>query len=455
MKPGKDRTAKLARVDRTCLWHPFTQMKAWMADGDMVIVESGQGCWLVDTEGNRYLDGVSSLWCNLHGHRVEAIDRAVAEQLGRLAHSTMLGLASVPSIELAGKLVGLMPGALQRVFYSDAGATAVEAALKMAFQYHCQTGSPGRTRFAALGMAYHGDTVGSVSLGGIEAMHSVFDPLRFPVVRILSPYCYRCPLGLDRETCDMRCAAQAERILVENASSLAALVVEPLVQGAAGIITQPAGWLARVAGVCRDLGILVVCDEVATGFGRTSTLWACTQEGVSPDIMCLAKGISGGYLPLAATVATERIFEAFLGEPDSGRAFLHGHTYTGNPLGCAAAMASLDLLVGMLPDLPCRAERFGELLGQARHGVPPVGDVRRRGFVTGIEVVADTSTAEPYPASLRMGHRIVLRARKEGVIIRPLGDVVVLMPPLAMTDDEMRILVDVTARSIRAATRKV
>lgn len=446
----------LVMADQTYLWHPFTQMKSWMAgDDEVLVIERGQGCWLYDTDGNRYLDGVSSLWCNLHGHRVEAIDRAVTRQLGLIAHSTMLGLASVPAIELAAKLVPLLPENLARVFYSDAGATAVEAALKMAFQYHRQTGSSERTRFAALGNAYHGDTVGSVSVGGIEIMHGVFEPLRFDVVRLPQPYCYRCPLGLERDGCDLECAREAERILQREAPTLAALLVEPLVQGAAGIITQPEGWLSRVARACSELGILLICDEVATGFGRTGTLLASTQEDVQPDLLCLAKGISGGYLPVAATVATEEIFEAFLGAPHEGRAFLHGHTYTGNPLGCAAASASLDLLVPMLGDLPSRAERFGRLLDEALEQVPHVGEVRRRGFMTGIELARNTDTAEPYPASLRMGQRVVRQARSRGVIIRPLGDVVVLMPPLALSDEETELLVQVTADSITAANGEV
>jgi adenosylmethionine-8-amino-7-oxononanoate aminotransferase len=453
MNDGK-RTEDLIAADGRYLWHPFTQMQSWAGGADVVVIERGEGCWLIDTDGYRYLDGVSSLWCNLHGHRVEAIDRAIRDQLDRIAHSTMLGLASVPAIEFAGRLVPMLPEPLTRVFYSDAGATAVEAAVKMAFQYHIQCGRTGRTRFAALSNAYHGDTVGSVSIGGIEVMHSMFDPLRFDVVRLPQPYCYRCPLGLDRDSCEMKCAAEAERIIARNGPTLAGLVVEPLVQGAAGIIVQPEGWLARVAGACREHGVLVICDEVATGFGRTGTLLACTQEGVTPDILCLAKGISGGYLPLAATVATEEIFEAFLGDADSGRAFLHGHTYTGNPLGCAAAIASLDLLAPMLETLPLVCSKFGALLESALDGLEHVGEVRRRGFMTGIEIVEDPVTRTPWPAALRTGHEIIREARARGVIIRPLGDTVVLMPPLALNEEQMVMLTRITAESIETVTER-
>ncbi len=447
-----DRTRDLVAADRARLWHPFTQMQDWMEDDEVVVIECGEGCWLVDTEGRRYLDGVSSLWCNVHGHRVREIDDAIRAQLDRIAHTTMLGLDSAPSIELADRLVPLAPPGLARVFYSDAGATAVEAALKIAFQYHLQSGSPGRTRFAALGSAYHGDTVGSVSLGGIESMHGMFAPLRFEVVRIPPPHCLRCPLGLVRRSCALDCAGLAVRILEEHAPTLAALVVEPLVQGAAGMLVQPAGWLTAVADACRGLGILLVADEVATGFGRTGTLFACAQESVRPDLMCVAKGLTGGYMPLAATLATESVFGAFLGAPGSGRAFLHGHTYTGNPLGCAAALASLDLLVPMLPDLPARAERFGSLLESRIAPLPHVAEIRRRGFMTGIEIVADRASNAPYDPSMLVGRRVILEARKRGVILRPLGDVVVLMPPLAIGDADMDLLVETTAASIEAAT---
>ena len=445
------RTRELVDLDRRFLWHPFTQMRSWMRD-DVVVVERGEGCWLVDTDGRRYLDGVSSLWCSVHGHRVPEIDAAIRGQLDLVAHSTLLGLASVPSIDLARRLVGLAPSGLARVFYSDSGATSVEAAIKIAFQYQRQTGRPERTRFAALGSAYHGDTVGSVSLGGIEAMHAMFAPLRFEVVRIPSPYCYRCPLGRDRASCSMECAAEAERIIEGSASTLAGLVVEPLVQGAAGMIVQPEGYLSRIAAACRAHSVPLVADEVATGFGRTGALFACTQESVQPDILCLAKGLTGGYLPVAATLTTERVFEAFLGTPDSGLAFMHGHTYTGNALGCAAALASLDLLEPMLGALPARASRLGELLDPLRDH-PHVGEIRRKGFMVGIELVEDRETRRPYAPALGMGRRTTLEARRRSVIIRPLGDVVVLNPPLAVSDEEMEILVRATADSIEAATR--
>ncbi|MFH1132077.1 MAG: adenosylmethionine--8-amino-7-oxononanoate transaminase [Pseudomonadota bacterium] len=447
-------TERLIELDKQFLWHPFTQMKTWLEE-DVIVIERGEGCWLVDTEGNRYLDGISSLWCNLHGHKVAAIDKAIQNQLKKVAHTTLLGLSNIPSIEFAARLVQIVPPGLRRVFYSDAGATAVEAAVKMAFQYQVQTGHPEKTQFAALGHAYHGDTVGSVSLSGIEVMHSMFAPLRFDVIRLPSPYCYRCPLGLDQTACSMECAKEAEQILKENAASLAGVVVEPLVQGAAGIIVHPKGYLARLRKICDELNLLLIADEVATGFGRTGTMFACSQENVVPDLMCLAKGISGGYLPVAATLATEKVFEAFSGPIDSGRTFFHGHTYTGNPLGCAAAIASLDLLeTGVLESLPKKQKFLNSLLNELIHPLPHVGDLRIKGLMAGIELVQDRNTKEPWPASARVGHRVICEARKQGVMLRPLGDVVVLIPPLVVSESELELLAHTTAQAIKTTTEQ-
>ena len=445
-------TEELIALDRRHVWHPFTQMQGWMDDEEVLVINKAQGFWLEDTDGRRYLDGISSLWCNMHGHRVEAIDQAVREQLDRVAHSTLLGMANTPSIQLAARLAEITPGDLDRVFYSDAGATAVEAALKMAFQYHVQRGDTGRDSFAALGDAYHGDTVGSVSIGGIEVMHSVFDPLRFNVVRLPSPHCYRCPLGLDPGTCGLKCADEAEQLLEQHASRLAGLVIEPLVQGAAGIIIHPEGYLARMRKACTRLGILLVADEVAVGFGRTGTMFACEQEAVVPDLLCLAKGISGGYLPLAATVATEEVFSAFLGSYASRKTFFHGHTYTGNPLGCAAGLASLDLLQGLMPELPGRVERLANLLAAQVKPLPHVGQIRQKGLMVGIELVEDVTSRRAYDPASRTGHQVIMAARSAGVIIRPLGDVVVLMPGPSMPDDELELLVKTTAAAVAQVT---
>ena len=452
-KPVRERTRRLIAEDRKVLWHPFTQMAGWLESEEILVIEKGKGCILVDTDGNRYLDGVSSLWCNLHGHRVGSIDRAIRKQLSDVAHSTLLGLAGPSSIRLAGMLVDSAPRGLRRVFFSDNGATAVEAAVKMALQYHRQTGRPEKTLFAGLTDAYHGDTIGSVSIGGMDLFHGIFSPLRFEVVRVPSPFCYRCPEKLDRRRCAMDCARRAEEILARHAGRLAALVIEPCVQGAAGMIVHPEGYLRRMKRACEKHSILLIADEVATGFGRTGTLFACSGEEVTPDLLCLAKGITGGYLPLAATLATEEIFAAFLGTHESHRAFYHGHTYTGNALACAAAIESMKLLRRrVMPSLPEKIRLFSKLLDEQVRPIPHVGDVRQKGLMVGIECVADAATREPYPAAERIGHRVILAARARGVLLRPLGDVVVLMPPLAIAPGDMKRLVETAAESILEVT---
>jgi adenosylmethionine-8-amino-7-oxononanoate aminotransferase len=452
---ARARHERLAAADHRHLWHPFTQMQEWLAE-DPVVIDSGDGVHLVDTLGNRYLDGVSSLWCNVHGHRVPEIDAAIVAQLGKVAHTTLLGLASTASIECAEELVRIAPEGLTRVFFSDAGATAAEIALKIAYQHFQLRGDLERKEFVAIRGGYHGDTIGSVSVGGIDLFHRIFKPLLFPVRHAPQPYCYRCPLGKSLPSCEMACADEVEKVFLEHPGKVAALVLEPLVQGADGMIVQPPGYLARMREICDRHGALLVCDEVATGFGRTGTMFAVEQEGVRPDILTVAKGISGGYLPLAATLTTEAIFESFLGTFESRRTFFHGHTYTGNPLACAAATASMKLFRDrdVLAGLPARANALARALEPLeRH--PHVGEIRRRGLMVGIELVRDRATKEEYPFELRAGHRVTLEARRRGAILRPLGNVVVLMPPLAMTEAELALLGRITRESIDAAVAAI
>ncbi|MCX5676803.1 MAG: adenosylmethionine--8-amino-7-oxononanoate transaminase [Planctomycetota bacterium] len=449
-----DPTRRLRNADKAHLWHPFTQMAEWAA-GDPVVIAEGDREFLIDTCGNRYIDGVSSLWCNLHGHRRPEIDEAVRRQLGRIAHSTLLGLAGEASIELAARLIGIAPRGLTRVFYSDSGATAVEIALKMAFQYWRQCPQPqmGRTKFVGLSLGYHGDTLGAVSVGGIDLFHAIFRPLLFGCLHAPAPYCYRCPLGLSRETCGMACAEAMEDILAEHAGEVAAVILEPLVQGAGGMIVHPVGYLRRVADACRRHGVLLICDEVATGFGRTGRMFACEHEDVQPDLLCLAKGISGGYLPLAATLATERIYEAFLGDLAEGRTFFHGHTYTGNALACAAGLASLEVFQKerVLERIGGLSSRLASLLAPVAE-LPHVGQVRQRGLMVGIELVADRASRRPYAVEERCGWKVCLAARRRGVWIRPLGDVVVLMPPYCISDDSLVRLAEAVRAGIEEAT---
>ncbi len=439
-------------MDKAHVWHPFTQMQGWLAS-EPLIVERAEGCWLVDIEGRRYLDGVSSLWVNVHGHRVPEIDEAIAEQLGRVAHSTLLGLASVPSIELAAELVALAPPGLDKVFYCEAGASAVEVALKMAFGYWHHRGAERRTTFLSLDNGYHGDTLGAVAVGGIDLFHGAYRPLLFRTERAPSPYCYRCPLGLAYPSCAIACLEPMAEILAAHAGEICAVILEPLVQAAGGMIAAPPGYLRRVRELCDAHDVLLIVDEVATGVGRTGTFFACEQEGVTPDILVAGKGLTGGYLPLAVTMTTQTIFDAFLGEPAAGRTFFHGHTYTGNPLACAAALANLDLM-GKRHTLEGVRER-GEVLAEELAllaGHPHVGDIRRRGLMVGIELVADRPSRAPYDAGETMGARVAAAAREAGAVIRPLGDVVVLMPPLAIPIPELRRLASITRDAIGAVT---
>jgi adenosylmethionine-8-amino-7-oxononanoate aminotransferase len=419
----------VGQLDHRHVWHPFTQQRGW-AEEEPLVIESGEGTDLIDSEGRRYIDGVSSLWCNVHGHRHPLIDRAVRDQLERISHSTMLGLTHGPAAELAGRLVKIAPPGLSRVFYSDSGSTATEIALKIAFQYWHQRGGKDarRTEFVTLENAYHGDTIGAVSVGGINLFHTTYEPLLFPTHKVAAGD-----------------AGELERTLERDGERIAAVIVEPLVQGAAGMLVQPPGYLRDVRRLCDRSGALLICDEVATGFGRTGTMFACEQERVAPDLLCVGKGLTGGYLPLAATLATEPIYEGFLGEPEDGRTFFHGHTFTGNPLACAAAVANLEAfeVEHTLLRLQPKIRLLHDLLtGVAK--MNEVAEVRGRGFMVGIDL-------GEHDANLRLGHRVALEARERGAIIRPLGDVVVLMPPLSISKVELARLVAITRESIKAA----
>jgi adenosylmethionine---8-amino-7-oxononanoate aminotransferase len=437
--------------DRAVLWHPFTQQALW-AEEDFPVIAKGKGVWLEDVDGRRYLDGVSSLWCNVHGHAVPEIGRAMKRQLDRVAHATFLGLSNPPAIELGERLVEIAPKGLTRVFYSDNGSTAVEVACKMAFQYWSQNGKPAKRKFVSFEAGYHGDTVGTMSVGGIDLFHGTFRPLLFPTIKAPTTYAYRCAQASTPEDCAKHCLEEIEAILRSHGRETAGLVVEPLIQGAGGMIVQPRGFLKALRAICDRHDVLLIADEVMTGFGRTGTMFACEQEGVTPDLLCVSKGITGGYLPLAATLATERIYKGFLGAHKDRRTFYHGHTYTGNPLACAAALASLDLFKKRrtLEKTARLIHRFGNLL-QEFYRLDFVGDIRVCGMIAGIELVADRTTKAPFAFEARMGHRVVLEARKRGAILRPLGDTIVLMPPLAITERELEKLVEITLESVKAA----
>jgi len=453
-------TDQLRQLDKQYVWHPFTHMRQWLADNAQpLIITAADGMYLVDSDGNRYLDGVSSLWCNVHGHRVPEIDAAVRAQLDKIAHSTMLGLANEPAILLAERLIKLAPRGLAKVFYSDAGATATEIAFKLAAQYWYNVGHPEKCEFVGFANAYHGDTVGAMSIGRTELFHRPYFPLLFkthfaPIPRQWDPVAAT-PASRRSDAANLRAtdstlrvdatqASPLQEILQAHGSKIAAVCIEPIVQGAAGIIVHPSGFLRQVRELCDKHNVLLIADEVAVGFGRTGRMFACEHESVSPDLMCLAKGISGGYLPLAATLATQKIFDAFLGEPAEGKTFFHGHTYTGNALPCAAAIASLDLFEknNLVAEVQRKSIELAAMLNELKQ-FKQVKEIRQKGFMVGIELAG-------FDPKLRIGAEVCAKIRKRGVILRPLGDVIVLMPPLAMEIEDLRTIVNAVAAEISA-----
>ena len=427
-------------------------MQEWEQE-EPLIIERGKGSYLIDTEGKKYLDGTSSIWVNLHGHRHPALDRALKKQLDKIAHSTFLGLSNPPAIELARELIRIAPKGLTRVFYSDNGSTAVEIALKMAVQYWQQRrpeAGPKNT-FLHLKRAYHGDTIGAVSVGNIELFHSRFKPLLFPTLEADPPYCYRCPLNLTYPSCRMACIEPIEELLKSRHRDLAGFIIEPLMQAAAGMIPQPPGYLKRVRELCTKYNVLLIIDEVATGFGRTGKMFACEHEKITPDLLAISKGLTGGYMPLAATLTTEEIYKGFLGTYEEFKTFFHGHSFTGNPLGCAVALANLDVfrrertLQRLKPKIKSLTHRLKPLLKLAH-----VGDIRQSGFMVGIELVREKKTKEPFPLIAKVGHRIASTARSKGLILRPIGNVLVLLPPLSTTVEELKQMVEIIKESIEA-----
>jgi adenosylmethionine-8-amino-7-oxononanoate aminotransferase len=377
-------------------------MKPWL-EGRPLVITAAEGMHLIDSDGRRYLDGVSSLWCNVHGHRVPEIDAAIREQLGKVAHTTLLGLTSEPAILLADRLMKLVPPSLKKVFYSDAGATATEIAFKMAVQYWHNVGKPEKTEFIGFTEAYHGDTVGAMSIGRTEAFHRPFFPMLFKVHFARTPFVYRSEWPDDRKRVRDDCLARLEAILQEHGPRIAAICIEPIVQGAAGMIVHPFSFLRNVRRLANRYDVLLICDEVAVGFGRTGTMFACAQENVEPDLMCVGKGITGGYLPLAATFATQKIFDAFLGEPWEGKTFYHGHTYTGNPLACAAALASLDLFEknDLVRRVEVKSRDLAEML-KPLWDLKHVGDIRQMGRRANLRA---GPAARHHPSAARGCHR--------------------------------------------------
>ncbi len=446
----------LENWDKEYFWHPFTQMKVYR-ERENIIVERGEGVYVYDIHGRKFLDGVASLWCNVHGHNHPKLNRAIEEQLKKIAHFTTLGASNIPAIVFAKNLVEVTPPKLTKVFYSEDGAEAMEIAIKIAYHYWHNKGVKEKTKFITLSEAYHGDTIGSVSVGGINIFHEKYKPLLFDVYKVPSPYREAIKKvgrekALDYETTKLL-IEEVEDFVFHHHQEIAAFVLEAGVQGAAGILPFPYGYLREVRRICDEYNILMIVDEVATGFGRSGFMFACEKEGVEPDIMALGKGISGGYLPLAATLVTEEIFNAFLGEFGEAKQFYHGHTYTGNPLACSVAIANLEVfeeektlekLQSKIKLLEEKLKEFWEL----KH----VGDVRQFGFMAGIELVKDKSTNEPYPYGDMMGFKVADEMLKRGIWVRPLGDVMVIMPPLVIGENELEYFLDSLKESIKVVT---
>ncbi|MDP8211698.1 MAG: adenosylmethionine--8-amino-7-oxononanoate transaminase [Candidatus Zapsychrus exili] len=448
----KSRTKELINWDKKYLWHPFTQMKDWRAQ-DPLVIDQAEGNYLIDTDGKRYIDGVSSLWVNVHGHRNKEVDAAIRNQIDKVSHSTLLGLGSTVSIELAKRLVEISPSGLNKVFYSDNGSTSVEIAIKIAYQYWQNVGQKKKIKIAHLENSYHGDTLGSVSVGGIDIFHKVYRNLIFETIKIGFPDCYRAPKGKAYPDYAFECLGKFEKLLKAKHKQIAAFVVEPIVQGAAGIIVWPRGVLKKMEELCKKYKVIFIVDEVATGFGRTGKMFACNHESVKPDIMCLAKGITAGYLPLAATLTTDKIYKGFLFDYKKQKTFFHGHTYTGNPLSCAAALANIDIFKKQktIERLRPKIKLFKQGLKRF-HNLKHVGDIRQKGFIIGIELVADKKTKEPFKWEKRVGVSVCQKVRERGIILRPLGNVIVLMPPLSIDIDQIKKLLDVTYWAIEEIT---
>jgi lysine---8-amino-7-oxononanoate aminotransferase len=444
---------ELIEKSKKYLWLPFTQMKDY--DENPFIIESGNGIKVKDIDGKEYYDGFSALWLNVHGHRKKELDQAIKKQLDKIAHSTLLGMTNVPATELAEKLIEISPEKLTRVFYSDSGAEAMEIALKMAFQYWMNIGRPEKQKFIAMQNGYHGDTIGAVSVGSIDLFHQVYGPLMFESFKAPIPYVYHSKSG-DTTQCRDECLHMLEQLLIEHHQEIAGLTIESMILGAGGMIVMPEGFLSGVRELCTKYDVLMIVDEVATGFGRTGKMFACEHEGVQPDLMAVGKGITGGYLPIAATLTTEDIYTAFYDNYEKRKTFFHGHSYTGNQLGCAVALENLRLFESenIVKEVAEKAEYLRFLL-QELQSLPYVGDIRQLGFMCGIELVYSKERKDPFPAEKRIGYQVTLKMRELGMLTRPLGDVIVFMPPHVSTREELKAMIAIMKEAITDVTNGV
>ncbi len=445
--------AEILRLDRRHVWHPCTQQKDHESLPPIPITR-GEGPYLIDVDGRRYIDGVSSWWVNLFGHNHPRLNRALNEQAGRIAHHIFAGFTHEPAVRLSERLCALAPQGLEKVFFSDNGSAAVEVALKMSFQYWQQSGRPNKTRFVSLTDAYHGETLGALSVGGCDLYRDVYRPILLDGFRVQGPDCFRCPYGRRRDQCDAECFSPMERLVAEKHAEIAAVIVEPLIQGAAGMRIYPPIYLRRLRALCDRYEVHYIADEIAVGFGRTGKLFANEHAGVSPDLMCLSKGITGGYLPLAVTLATEEIYQAFYDDYVTMKAFLHSHSYTGNPLACAVAVEVLDIfedekVIASLAEPMALFERWAPRFEALEH----VGEFRRCGMVAAVELVQDKKTKMPFPWEQRKGREVYRRALEKGALLRPLGNVVYFMPPLTTPAETLEALLKIALEAVVEVTQ--
>ncbi|MEH6938913.1 adenosylmethionine--8-amino-7-oxononanoate transaminase [Bacillus sp. JJ664] len=450
----KELYQELSMKNKQYVWHPFTQMQDYINE-EPLIISHGKDRKLFDVLGNEYYDGVSSIWLNVHGHNIKELNEAINEQLNKVAHSTLLGMANIPAILLAERLVNIAPDGLEKVFYSDSGATAVEIAIKMAYQYWRNIGRKEKNIFVTMKEAYHGDTIGAVSVGAIDLFHQAYSDLLFPSIKLSYPHLYRSKYEGTLEEVTKAYLNEVESLFIEKADTIAALIIEPIVQGASGIIVMPPGYLKGLDALCKKYEVLLIADEVATGFGRTGKMFACELEGITPDILTCGKGLTGGYLPVSATLTTNTIYEAFLGTYEEQKTFFHGHSYTGNPLGCAVALANLDLfeenqLINHVEEISVFIEESSRKFYDLQH----VGDIRQSGVMIGIELVLSKETKEPFHWNDRIGVRVTKRAKELGLLTRPLGNVIVFMPPLASTKPELEEMLNILYNAIYDCTEK-
>ena len=441
---------ELIEKDLKYVWHPCSQMKDY-EELKPIIVKKGEGVNLYSVDDKKYIDVVSSWWCNLLGHCNKRISNAVKQQLDTLEHVIFANFSHPKAIELCEKLANLLPVGLEKFCFTDNGSSAIEAAMKMSFQYHYQTGNPQKTRFMALSDAYHGETIGALSVGGVDLYSEIYKPVLLDIIRIQGPDCYRCPFGLNCKNCEAQCINFAQESFKKWGNESCAIVIEPLVQAAAGMKIYSPKYLNKLRKLCDEYNVHLIADEIATGYGRTGKMFACDHAGISPDIMCLSKGLTGGYMPMALAVTTKKIFNAFYAPYSEGKAFMHSHTYSGNPLACAAACEVLNILrdENIIEKAQEKAIYFNKIINEKFSNFKFVGDIRSIGLINAIELVKNKNSKEPFDSKLRIGYQIYKEALKYGVILRPLGDVIYFNPPLIIEKDDMNYVADVAYKCVK------